>query len=63
MVRGRTLMLLFGGAMLMWAAYTHARLTVPYRLGVVTMVVAGLVAGLAGRWPGLALLSIVAAVG
>jgi O-antigen ligase len=44
---------------LLWAAYTHARLTVPYRLGVGTMVVAGLLAGLAGRWPGLALLSLI----
>jgi O-antigen ligase len=47
------------GSTLLWSAYTHERLTVPYRLGVGAMVSAGLVSGLLGRWPGLALLSIV----
>ena len=47
------------GSTLLWAAYSHGRLTVPYRLGVGAMVIAGLVSGLVGRWPGLALLSLV----
>jgi O-antigen ligase len=46
------------GCTLMWAAYTQRRLTVPYRLAVGAMVLAGLVAGLASQWPGLALVAI-----
>jgi O-antigen ligase len=46
------------GAVLMWAASTRVTLSMPYKLGVGTMATAGLIAGLAGRWPGLALLSV-----
>jgi len=46
------------GAGLMWAASTQVTLSMPYKLGVGTMATAGMVAGLAGRWPGLALLSV-----
>jgi O-Antigen ligase len=46
------------GCTLMWAAYTQQRIAVPYRMAVAAMVLAGVVAGLAGRWPGLALVSV-----
>ena len=46
------------GSTLVWAAYTHSQLAMPYRLGVVTMVVAGTVSGLLGHWPGVAVLAL-----
>jgi O-antigen ligase len=46
------------GASLLWAASTRAQLSLPYRAGVGAMVVAGLVSGLLGRWPGPALLTV-----
>lgn len=46
------------GTALLWAATTRAQLTLPYRLGVGAMAIAGLVSGLLGDWPDLALLSV-----
>jgi O-antigen ligase len=46
------------GAGLLWAATTQLRLSMPYKLGVGTMAAAGMIAGMAGQWPGLALLSV-----
>jgi O-antigen ligase len=47
------------GCTVMWVAYRQQRLVVPYGVAVGTMVLAGTVAGLAGRWPGLAIVALI----
>lgn len=43
------------GIALVWTATARRTFLLPYAAGALTMIMAGLVAGLAGRWPGLAL--------